>query len=275
LDGPEINQLTTYLLGSVDSRYPERFYYRPKDAAKDIAEGWWVVQKYNCTGCHQIVPGERPRVQQLPQFDKMQNGDPGLAPPNLVAVGARVNPEWLARFLRYPAMSTVNLHRNGVRPYLKMRMPTFSMSEREIQTLVRFFSSQAKQPAPYIRPQFQPLTDTERQIARESVKLGCVKCHASGDDVVFAPTVIAPNLAFADARLKPAWIERWVVKPSEIFPGTNMPDGLFTYNATEKRWVALQKTPGMDGYAGDQRELVVRYLLELNPEEAKLLKTGP
>ncbi|HTL52394.1 MAG TPA: hypothetical protein VL860_07470 [Planctomycetota bacterium] len=275
LKDEEIKQLTTFLLGSVDSNLPPRFYNHPEGYKKDIAEGWWVVQKYNCIGCHQIMPGEKPPIQKLPAFDIQQGGDIGLAPPNLVGEGARVNPEWLARFLRNPALSTSNVHRNGVRPYLQVRMPTFSLSENEIQKLVRFFNALSEQPTPYIRPQFKPLDDSERAVAREAMKAVCVRCHASGDLPSYPPQVIAPNLGFAYERLKPEWIDRWVVKPSAILPGTNMPDELFTYNEAEKRWVAAQLTPGLKTYAGDHRALFVRYLLELNPDEAKVLNAGP
>ena len=68
-------------------------------------------------------------------------------PPTLIGEGARVNPEWLMRFLNNPSLSDTDTNRDGVRQYLKMRMPTFSFSDGEIRKLVRFFealSSQAR-----------------------------------------------------------------------------------------------------------------------------------
>ena len=36
---------------------PPSYQYKPGDARRDIQEGWWVVKKYNCMGCHQFTPG--------------------------------------------------------------------------------------------------------------------------------------------------------------------------------------------------------------------------
>ena len=62
-------------------------------------------------------------------------------PPKLLTEGARVDPEWLRKFLSNPALSTTDTNRNGVRPYLKVRMPTFSFSDNELRKLVRFFQA--------------------------------------------------------------------------------------------------------------------------------------
>ncbi|MGH7144628.1 MAG: c-type cytochrome [Planctomycetota bacterium] len=285
LNKTQISQLVTFLLGSVDiSPELEKYQYTPTGAAKAIADGWWVVQKYNCVGCHQFVPGQnKPEVQNLPQFDPSQTftdldgtkqpGSIGFAPPNLVGEGARVNPQWLADFLRNPSLSTTDINGNGVRQYLKIRMPTFSLSEDEIQKLVRFFNALSNQSMPYVAPKYPPLTAEETTIARHAVAVGCVRCHASETMKVYPATVIAPNLGLAQERLKPSWIERWVVAPQAIFPGTNMPNGIFQYDDAQHRWlIGNQETPGMKTYPGDERDLIVRYLMQLDPAEAAKLK---
>jgi hypothetical protein len=49
--------LTTFLLGSVGSEgsnVPQTIFYNPQDQRRqDIQNGWWVVKKYNCMGCHE------------------------------------------------------------------------------------------------------------------------------------------------------------------------------------------------------------------------------
>ena len=50
------------------------------------------------------------------------------------------------------------LDRNGVRPYLSFRMPTFNFSPNELQVLVRFFMAMSGQQDPYIKEPLQPLT---------------------------------------------------------------------------------------------------------------------
>ena len=67
-------------------------------------------------------------------------------PPKLLTEGARVDPEWLRNFLSNPALSTTDTNRNGVRPYLQVRMPTFSFSDNELRKLVRFFQALSQQP---------------------------------------------------------------------------------------------------------------------------------
>src|SRR5580658_2892511 len=50
----QVQSLTTFLMGSEESALPSSYQYRPLDYRRDIQEGWWVVKKYNCMGCHQL-----------------------------------------------------------------------------------------------------------------------------------------------------------------------------------------------------------------------------
>ena len=116
-------------------------------------------------------------------------------PPSLVGEGARVDPNWLARFLKNPALEENNLNRNGVRSYLEARMPTFDLSNEEIQQLVRFFSALSKQSIPYTAPALQPLSSRELTLARElftHTAAPCLRCHATGDPVTDRDAT-APN----------------------------------------------------------------------------------
>ena len=193
------NALTTFLLGSVGaegSNVPQSLFYSPQDTRRqDIQNGWWVVKKYNCMGCHQIQVGQRSVVMDLPFYQTPEGKD--LLPPRLSSEGARVDPSWLLKFLHDPSLSgektaaenaaidnaaknatsasspevattgtnagkmpalpagghlkaQPGLDRNGVRPYLKFRMPTFNFSPNELQTLVRFFMAMSGQQEPYI-----------------------------------------------------------------------------------------------------------------------------
>src|SRR5690348_17912917 len=84
-------------------------------------------------------------LETLPQFKDAKE----KLPPKLLTEGARVDPEWLMRFLRNPSLSQTDTNRNGVRFYLQVRMPTFSFSENELGKLVRFFQALSRQPFPY------------------------------------------------------------------------------------------------------------------------------
>jgi cytochrome c551/c552 len=262
----EVLDLTTFLMGSQETSLPASYQYKPGDARHDIQEGWWVVVKYNCMACHQIIPGQRTILMTLPQYQDAQE----QLPPKLLTEGARVDPEWLRKFLSNPSLSTTDTDRNGVRPYLKVRMPTFSFSDNELRKLVRFFEALSQQPLPYIPEQVPTLTAKETDMARSlfsSTAAPCLKCHATGDPS-HDKIATAPNFLLAKERLKPDWVERWITDPQAVSPGTSMPSGLFKQQ--NNQWVFAGPTPPtFNGYDGDHRKLLTDYIFQLTPEEQR------
>jgi len=311
--------LTTFLLGSVGTEganVQSGLFYNPQDQRRqDIQNGWWVVKKYNCMGCHQLQVGQRSIVMDLPFYQTPEGKD--LLPPRLTSEGARVDPNWLLRFLHDPSLSgektpqqtqQINalaataqaspppanasaspsappsdntggklkaqpgLDRNGVRPYLQFRMPTFNFSPNELQALVRFFMAMSGQNDPYIREQLQPLSAQERLIARTMFTSGtpCLKCHITGDPGRDAKA-IAPNFLLASERLKPDWTYRWLLDPAQISPGTAMPTGLFKHEG--ERWVINMSTPpqNISDYQDDHARLLVRYMFLMTADEQRQL----
>jgi cytochrome c551/c552 len=265
----DVTALTTFLLGSVDPSFPASMKYNPTGQAADIREGWWIVTKYNCIGCHQVRAGQKTVLETLPQY---AGPNKEKLPPPLTSEGARVDPNWLAHFLENPSLSPTDTNRNGVRSYLDVRMPTFSFSDNEIRKLVRFFEAISSQAQPYLPPKPQPLTDQERQVARELFThpaAPCLKCHATGNPVRDR-SATAPNFLLARERLRPAWTNRWIIDPAKIAPGTAMPSGLFRREGD--RWVFAGPMPaGARAYTKDHAELLVRYMFQLTPEEQRLL----
>ena len=266
LDKEEVQALTTFLMGSQEIALPASYQYRPLDYRRDIQEGWWIVQKYNCVGCHQFTPGQKTALMSVKRYQDAQE----QLPPKLLTEGARVDPEWLLRFLRNPALSDSDTNRNGVRAYLQVRMPTFSFSENELGKLVRFFQALSRQPFPYIPEPAPQLTAKETEMARSlfsSPAAPCLKCHATGDPA-HDRSATAPNFLLAKGRLKPDWVERWIIDPQAISPGTSMPSGLF--KRENNRWVFSGPTPSsFEGYDKDQTKLLVDYILQLTPEEQR------
>ena len=95
----------------------------------------------------------------------------------------------------------------------------------------------------------------------------CLKCHATGDPA-HDKTATAPNFLEAQGRLKPDWVERWIIDPQAISPGTSMPSGLF--KRENNRWTFSGPTPSsFVGYDKDQTKLLVEYILQLTPEEQR------
>ncbi|MBC8028848.1 MAG: c-type cytochrome [Pyrinomonadaceae bacterium] len=321
--------LTTFLLGSVGtegSNVPRSLFFDPQDQRRqDIQNGWWVIKKYNCVGCHQVQVGQNSGLMGVAYYQTPEGKD--LLPPRLTSEGARVDPNWLLRFLNDPSLSgdkpavsspasagspgilpatpsaspttpanattagrmpalpaadgklkaQPGLDRNGVRPYLKARMPTFNFSPNELQTLVRFFMALSGQQEPYIKEPLQPLTEQEKLVARQMFTSGtpCLKCHITGDPTHDAKA-IAPNFLLAGERLKPDWTFRWLLDPAQISPGTAMPSGLFRKEG--ERWVINLPNPpaSANEYKNDHAQLLVRYMLLLTPDEQRrLLATAP
>jgi cytochrome c2 len=319
--------LTTFLLGSVGSEgsnVPASLFYNPQDQRRqDIQNGWWVIKKYNCMGCHEIQVGQRSVLMDVPSYQTPEGKD--FLPPILTSEGARVDPGWLLRFLNDPSLSgqretaastasqssgsnggatTVQRQgsgqsestnggagvggngklkpqpgadKNGVRVYLKARMPTFNFSPNELQTLVRFFMAMSGQQEPYIKEPLQPLTEQEKLVARQMFTSGtpCLKCHITGDPAHDAQA-IAPNFLLAGERLKPDWTFRWLLDPAQIDPGTAMPSGLFKKEG--ERWVINLPNPpaSANEYHSDHAWLLVRYMLMMTPDEQRrLLATSP
>jgi cytochrome c2 len=332
--------LTTFLLGSVGAEganVPASLFYNPTDQQKAIQDGWWVVKKYNCMGCHSVQVGQKSTLYGLAMYQSdgklgdIQLG-PGQLPPGLMTEGARVDPDWLLRFLSDPSLSGysegIDLaahggkpvprppeenigrgnasnrqsgpgggaqpqqnqagaaaaqpqqsgeatlkpqpgeNRNGVRTYLRVRMPTFNFSPNELRALVRFFLAASAQQEPYIKPQAEPLTTQEKDLARAlftSQAAPCLKCHMTGDPGHDA-TATAPNFLNAGERLKEDWTVRWLLDPQRIMPGTLMPSALFKRDSD--RWVFNGPLPpSAADYKGDHARLLTRYLLSLTPEE--------
>ena len=111
--------LTTLLLGSVGAEganVPQSLFYRPPDQRRqDVQNGWWVIKKYNCMGCHVLQPGQSVPVYNNSAAPATQDGavlnwmpfyqnQKELLPPMLTSEGARVDPEWLMKFLKDPSM---------------------------------------------------------------------------------------------------------------------------------------------------------------------------
>lgn len=213
-------------------------------------------------------------------------------PPRLTTEGARVNPQWLLRFLKDPSLADENggppakaagpdalsaqpgLDSDGVRKYLKVRMPTFNFSPNELQALVNFFMGASDQVQPYIPEKLDPLSTDEVAVGRAlftSQAAPCLKCHMTGDpghDI----NATAPNFLLAHERLKPEWTKHWVVDPSLISPGTAMPSGLFKRDEAHDRWVLNGPLPPQDqAYAGDHVSLLVRYMFQITPDEQRAL----
>ena len=220
---------------------------------KQIDAGRRVVKKYNCTGCHEIESegGDYRDViiahEGLDQITAKQ-----LSPPTLQAEGARVYPDWLFEFLKNPS---------DIRYGLKVRMPTFGMSDEEATTLIKYFSALDDEPFPYETLEPPMSTSAELRVGKQIFdELKCDSCHPSQGEIIPEGSDKAgrPDLSLAKERLKADWLIDWLKDPQTFQPGTAMPQA----------WpiVGGQHMPYED-YAGSDAEkqiqLVRDYLISL------------
>ena len=273
LSDDDITALTTFMLGAVDTTLPEHYRYQPEDDRRFVQEGWWLIRRYNCVGCHQISFGGQTSLMGVPLYQ-----DPDWKeqlPPQLYTQGARVQPDWLLAFLENPALSETDIHKNGIRTYLEARMPTFHFSERQILKLSQFFMARSSQSMTYVAPDMELLTADEQQLARQlfqSRAAPCLKCHMTGNPAR-DQSATAPNFLTASSRLKPDWTYRWMLEPAKIAPGTAMPSELFRQDGD--RWVFSGPLPAsFGGYEKDHAQLLVRYMFQLTPAELNRLVAG-
>lgn len=175
-----------------------------------------LISQSNCRGCH-VVNHKGRAIGALIE-------DPNFLPPDLTPQGGRAQSPWLFNFLKDPTVMKV-------RPWMRVRMPTFQFTDQQAATLVAGFAAEGNQ------PQF----DTTRfhTPSRQNVEIGkqvfemlrCQQCHSRDSVNPANPPVpnvadtqsLAPNLTLSKIRLRHDWIADWIRRPDEMIPGTRMP----------------------------------------------------
>jgi len=177
-----------------------------------IVAGRRMVNYYNCVGCH-IVENRGGYVRRFYSEDEIN-----FAPPILNGEGFKVQPEWLFTFLQGPT---------PIRPWLKIRMPTFHFTNAEDDSIVNYFTAMSDVNVPYMFINTNLIPPAELQAGAKLMTkdyFNCFSCHQQGDKKPEGPqSGWAPDLALAHQRLNPDWILKWIENPSAIQPGTKMP----------------------------------------------------
>ncbi len=234
-----------------------------RDSRDILAEKMkWITRQYNCYGCHTITrqvvldgqgkwiakgkggdirpwlgedadpwppslggeavrkKGEEAVVAAIPGQPVKPKGKPPVKPvlreEGNIGEGTRVQPAWLFRFLRDPGA-------NVVRPYLKVRMPTFGFTQQELNGIVQGFAAEDAVPFPFEFKQGDPLTAREREEAREiyMTTLECFKCHPTPGAP--KPGQPGPDIALTHDRLRHEWVRIWLENPDRVLWRTRMP----------------------------------------------------
>ncbi len=180
---------------------------RPTRRALHLRRGAGLVKRLGCRQCHEVA-GSGGHMKALLRR-------PSDRPPSMTGEGAKVQPSWLFGFLRRPT---------PLRPWLRLRMPTFNITAAQARTLAAYLATTAGASYPFVEqpgPRLQGATLTDALALFE--KLKCVSCHKLSNASRLKPGELAPDLALSGARLRRAWIRRFILEPQKLMPGTRMP----------------------------------------------------
>jgi mono/diheme cytochrome c family protein len=206
----DIKALRVFLASRTDAKIPAKYAYkRPGDDR--IVAGRRLVARYNCTGCH-VIEGHGGDIRRL------YADAPSMAPPILNGEGDKVQSNWLFNFVKQPV---------PIRPWLKLRMPTFGLADEEANGVVAYFDNLDRVQVPYVHLELAALKPENvaagKQLMSDDV-LSCFSCHQKGAQKPQGPPEgWAPDLALAYQRLNPDWIVKWIHDPQKLMPGTKMP----------------------------------------------------
>lgn len=253
IDDEDAKALAVLLKSFQSAQYPLSYLHNRTEKLNQIDAGRRLAKKYNCTGCHEIEGEGGSYVDVVIAHEGLDAiNAKQFAPPTLQAEGAKVYPDWLFEFLKNPS---------DIRYGLKVRMPTFGLSDDEATTLVKYFSALDDEPFPYETLELPAVTRAELRVGKQIFDaLQCISCHPSQGEVIPEGSDKAgrPDLALAKERLKSDWLIDWLKEPQSFQPGTAMPQA----------WplVGGQHIP-VEGYAGDDAEKQIRlvrdYLISL------------
>ena len=182
-----------------------------------------MVAHLNCNGCHRV----NQRDAQIARFFERKN----LIPPTLDGVGARLQGQYMYQFILEPKQ---------VRPWLKMRMPTFGFTEAQARTVVEGFAAAATvtNPYTYVAKDNIPADHFQRGMRRFR-HFKCVQCHPTSIDQGLPegvdPEDVSINLMLTKTRLRPEWIRDFLARPKQIAGAqTRMPTVFYSVEGEPK-----------------------------------------
>ncbi|MEK6710407.1 MAG: c-type cytochrome [Nitrospinota bacterium] len=207
LSDAEASQARTLLRSMVPSAVPLSAVANLDERGRRIEAGRRMIEKYNCNGCHVT---ENWGGDLLTRYE-----NPAQGPPLLNGEGAKVQPNWFFKFLGNVII---------LRPWLKVRMPSFQMPSEDAAALVDYFAALDEKLTPYIHFD-KAAVRAETLAAGKDLfqKAECLSCHGEWPPAPGQEPPTAPDLRFAKERLRPGWILDWIRNPDRLQPGTKMP----------------------------------------------------
>jgi cytochrome c553 len=190
------------LKGFNGSKVPVKYRKVLSEKEKIIETGRRVITKYNCRGCHN-VEGEGGNIQK---YLKAKAQYPPPLEMGDYHVGERLKSAWLYSFLRSPT---------PVRTWLKVKMPTFAFSDKEVRDLTAYFEAMSPGPEYEVGTHKTKDNAVAQKGAEMVTYMDCGRCHDDGQKGI--------ELSLASQRLRQDWIPKWLKDTRAMIPWTPMP----------------------------------------------------
>jgi len=204
LDQDEVEVLMVLLKGFNGIKIPPQYQKNYSEKELIIEKGRGLITRYNCRGCH-VVERTGGHIQEF--LSAKTQYPPPLEMGNY-HVGERLKGSWLFSFLKKPT---------PVRTWMKVRMPTCSLTDKEVRDFTAYFEAMSPNEIKY-----EPGVHIKKN--KDSIQTGvkivnymdCGKCHDDGAKGI--------DFSVAAQRLKQDWIPKWMKDTREMIPWTKMPN---------------------------------------------------
>ena len=241
LSPDDIDALVVLLKGFNGSKVPIKYRKVLSEKEKIIETGRRVITKYNCRGCHN-VEGEGGNIQK---YLKAKAQYPPPLEMGDYHVGERLKSAWLYSFLRSPT---------PVRTWLKVKMPTFAFSDKEVRDLTAYFEAMSPGPEYEVGTHKTKDNAVAQKGAEMVTYMDCGRCHDDGQKGI--------EFSLASQRLRQDWIPKWLKDTRAMIPWTPMPshwvkdgDG---YKVPTK-YDEVNSVGDVDTQVGTLKDLIVAY----------------
>ncbi|MFL5264100.1 MAG: hypothetical protein ACJ79L_16995, partial [Anaeromyxobacteraceae bacterium] len=206
----EALSLLVFLKGQTGDRPDKKFLAGQDPVKQAVHRGEQLVFWNGCRNCHELE--RRGAVVR----DLFTEDTQSYAPPIITGEGAKVQPGWLFGFLKGPT---------PLRPWLRIRMPTFHFADEDATRLVEYFAASSAKSFPYLTVEVPPPPPAKvKETIELFTALQCTKCHVVGKLAPNQdPGSAAPDFLLAKRRLRPDWIPLWLRNPNALMEGTRMP----------------------------------------------------
>jgi mono/diheme cytochrome c family protein len=172
----------------------------------------------SCVGCHAGVkgvsanPSARAKAMQIfPKWERYErNVHSYAAVPDLGAAFARLEPSWIARYLRDPM---------DLRPRMDETMVRLGLDGAAIDAIAAWAGSYSAKPAATTAPS---RANVERGAALFTQR-ACGSCHDFGAISMTGVLPLAPDLRWARERMSDDMIVAWIEDPQAVSATATMP----------------------------------------------------